>query len=218
MFDLEKSISEWRKRMIAAGIETPVPLEELESHLREDIEKQICSGTDTEQAFHCAVQRIGQGEGLQREFEKLEDAKRRRGRELLRRWSVIAGTGFVYAMMAWTWYIGVRQGKFEITLLEILLAAGVAAPMILFGWSGRSLAKHLPLMNDNWVLAIAFGALFLAALLFRTFFPVISPVNVVHLQIAVLWCLSPLLGFGNCVSAWHERCEAFRKSTHKQTA
>ena len=37
MSDLEQSIAEWRKQMLAAGIETPVPLEELEIHLREDI-------------------------------------------------------------------------------------------------------------------------------------------------------------------------------------
>ena len=41
MFDLEKSIAEWRKQMLSAGIKTPVPLEELEIHLREEIEQQI---------------------------------------------------------------------------------------------------------------------------------------------------------------------------------
>ena len=40
MFDLEQSIADWRRQMLAAGIKTPVPLEELESHLREEIERQ----------------------------------------------------------------------------------------------------------------------------------------------------------------------------------
>ena len=35
MFNLEEKISEWRKQMLAAGIRSPVPLEELEIHLRE---------------------------------------------------------------------------------------------------------------------------------------------------------------------------------------
>jgi hypothetical protein len=30
--------------MLAAGIETPLPLEELEIHLREEIERQVKSG------------------------------------------------------------------------------------------------------------------------------------------------------------------------------
>ena len=34
MFDLEKSITRWREQMLAAGIKTPSPLEELENHLR----------------------------------------------------------------------------------------------------------------------------------------------------------------------------------------
>jgi hypothetical protein len=37
MFDLEQTISEWRRQMLSAGIKTPVPLEELEIHLREDV-------------------------------------------------------------------------------------------------------------------------------------------------------------------------------------
>ena len=44
MFDLEQSIGKWRRQMLAAGIKTPVPLEELEIHLREEIERQIKSG------------------------------------------------------------------------------------------------------------------------------------------------------------------------------
>ena len=40
MFDLEKAIANWRKQMLAAGIKMPAPLEELEIHLREEIEQQ----------------------------------------------------------------------------------------------------------------------------------------------------------------------------------
>ena len=60
MFDLEKSIADWRRQMLAAGIKTPVPLEELESHLREDIERQMKSGLSAQQAFEIAVKKIGQ--------------------------------------------------------------------------------------------------------------------------------------------------------------
>ena len=37
--------------MIGGGIKTPVPLEELESHLREEVENQIRAGLNAEQAF-----------------------------------------------------------------------------------------------------------------------------------------------------------------------
>ena len=70
MFDLEKSIAEWRKQMLAAGIKTPAPLEELEVHLREEIERQLKSGLDEQNAFRISVQQMGQPEMLNREFKR----------------------------------------------------------------------------------------------------------------------------------------------------
>jgi hypothetical protein len=72
MFDLEQSITEWRKQMLAAGIKTPVPLEELEIHLREEIERQMKSGLNEQKAFEISVQRLGQPKMLKSEFKKSE--------------------------------------------------------------------------------------------------------------------------------------------------
>jgi hypothetical protein len=72
MFHLEKSIADWRKQMLAAGIKTPVPLEELEIHLREEIERQMKSGLNEQKAFEISVQRIGQPKMLDSEFKKSE--------------------------------------------------------------------------------------------------------------------------------------------------
>jgi hypothetical protein len=69
-FDLEASIAEWRQRMLASGITTPVPLEELESHLRDDIEAQMEAGTDAPRAFASATTRIGPAMELRGEFQK----------------------------------------------------------------------------------------------------------------------------------------------------
>jgi hypothetical protein len=71
MFDLEQSLAGWRKQMLAAGIKTPVPLDELESHLREDIAQQMHSGLSAQQAFGIAVKTIGQALELKREFKKV---------------------------------------------------------------------------------------------------------------------------------------------------
>src|SRR5471030_2385912 len=70
MPDLEQSIAEWRQQMLAAGIKSPVPLEELEIHLREEIEQQMKSGLDEAEAFEAAVLKIGQGGLLKKEFAK----------------------------------------------------------------------------------------------------------------------------------------------------
>ena len=71
MFDLEPSITDWRQRMLAAGIKTPVPLEELENHLREEIELQIKSGFTGQKAFEIAAGKIGQANPLKQEFKKI---------------------------------------------------------------------------------------------------------------------------------------------------
>jgi hypothetical protein len=42
MFNLEQSIAK-RRQMLAVGIKTPVPLDELESQLRDDVEQQVQS-------------------------------------------------------------------------------------------------------------------------------------------------------------------------------
>jgi hypothetical protein len=73
MFDLDQAISDWRRRMLAAGIKTPVPLEELEGHLREDIKQQMKSGRSEAEAFQSAVQKIGPVYMVQNEFEKVDE-------------------------------------------------------------------------------------------------------------------------------------------------
>jgi len=70
MFNLEQSIAEWRRQMLAAGIESPGPMEELESHLREGIEQQMKSGISAQQAFEAALGQIGRADILKNEFAK----------------------------------------------------------------------------------------------------------------------------------------------------
>ena len=71
MFNLEQAVTAWRGRMLAAGIKSPVPLEELENHLRDDVEHQLQLGSDAQQAFEAAVLRIGGAGALQCEFTKV---------------------------------------------------------------------------------------------------------------------------------------------------
>jgi hypothetical protein len=71
MFNLEQSVAEWRQQMLATGIKSPVPLEELEIHLREEIHRRISSGLNEADAFSSAVQNIGQAQLVQNEFAKI---------------------------------------------------------------------------------------------------------------------------------------------------
>jgi hypothetical protein len=70
MFNLDQAIAEWRQQMAAAGIKSLKVLDELESHLRDDVEMLIESGTSAREAFDSAVRRIGDARTLRVEFEK----------------------------------------------------------------------------------------------------------------------------------------------------
>ena len=100
MFNLDQAISEWRQRMLAAGIKTPVPLEELENHLRDDVEWQMKSGLTEQKAFEIAVERIGQASSLNREFKKVS----RTDKTLQRKWAsrICAAVLGIYSLaVAW---------------------------------------------------------------------------------------------------------------------
>jgi hypothetical protein len=71
MFNLEQTIAEWRQQMNSSGIKAREVLEELESHLREDVEGRVQSGTREQEAFEAAVHQLGQAGALTSEFAKI---------------------------------------------------------------------------------------------------------------------------------------------------
>ena len=70
MFNLDQAITEWRRQMAAGGIRPPAVLDELESHVREEMERLVRSGNDAEKAFEAAVRKIGPASVLRDEFKK----------------------------------------------------------------------------------------------------------------------------------------------------
>ncbi len=131
MFDLEQSIADWRKQMLAAGIKTPVPLEELEIHLREDIERQMELGTTPQLAFENSVQQIGHASELKGEFKK------------------VGGTACVLPQMSlfWTGVVGVVLTLFMSGLITPSwnwVMAFVVPRSALESFAHRSWAAWLP--------------------------------------------------------------------------
>jgi hypothetical protein len=72
MFDLEQSVAAWRREMAAQGVSRPEILDELEAHLREDIEQRLRSGIDLPTAFAEAVIGIGDAKLLRRDFARAD--------------------------------------------------------------------------------------------------------------------------------------------------
>lgn len=75
MHNLENDISKWRQQLLAGGVNNTEVLDELESHLREDVEEQVRSGINQEAAFGAASRRIGKSELLEAEFAKVARSK-----------------------------------------------------------------------------------------------------------------------------------------------
>ena len=68
MSSLDQEVIQWRRAMIAGGVADPAVLDELEGHLRDQVEQLVQSGCDFEQSFKTAVERIGDAGELRREF------------------------------------------------------------------------------------------------------------------------------------------------------
>jgi hypothetical protein len=100
MFNIEEAINAWRKGLRAQGIKSREILDELESHLREDVQQQIESGRHAGEAFRAAVQRIGQGPALKAEFAKVRGGKQNR-LHLLFRVACFVSAPFMLVSSAW---------------------------------------------------------------------------------------------------------------------
>jgi len=104
--------------MLDAGLENPVPMEELEIHLREEIERRMQSGVNAARGFEIAVQEIGRPNLLKSEFRKNERINMKRTMFLLTGiFGVLLGASLIMPAMAWYR----EHGTMPATNLEFLL-------------------------------------------------------------------------------------------------
>ena len=189
MFDLEQSITEWRRQMLAAGIETPVPLEELEIHLREEIERQIKSGLNEQMAFDISVQQIGKANMLKNEFGKVDGAKESREWKL-KQIIFFAGVGLISAFISTC--VVFKLGTFAETSPAQQISGLLAVAVMLFlasaGYFGYGL---LPIILNRRVrVGVCIFSVMLMAFWWAIFFFVILPrvdLTMDQLVVAILW-------------------------------
>ena len=200
MFDLEKSISEWRAQMLAAGIKFPVPLEELEIHLRDEVEQQKLCGADVETAFRSAVQKIGRMGALKTEFTKVDVAKK-----LIRweRWVI----GFM------SFGVIIPLGIYMVLKNEMSpgwrlagLANFAVITLAIIGW--RRINRIFPVILNRQIrlaIGVALAALSMAGMI--VFMNCILPhfeFTEGQLGVVVLWGLTLMAAFGGIASGLEE--------------
>ncbi len=144
MVELEKQIADWRLQMLVAGIKTPVPLEELEIHLREEIERQTAAGLSETEAFKASVQKIGPAQVVQNEFRKVEAIKEDR------QWQqveimLVAFTGLVPILLGSAGFS--KHGVYwEMASGQIIATLAAVAAFSLLAWSARLGYRLFPIM------------------------------------------------------------------------
>jgi hypothetical protein len=201
MFDLEQAITEWRKQMFASGIKTPVPLKELESHLREDIEQQNKSGANPQQAFEIAVQQIGQAEPLKEEFRNagfsgwFDENKNRRISHILALfqleycvWGFFSVIAPILPMVdCGIIFYGPKfiiNLKFFLTLLvKVIFLRGIIASILLF------CGKNKEIRTIQFIAVLGLAALVAQIIAFRT-----GPLLAIAFNafnVASIWLLRP---------------------------
>lgn len=198
MFNFEQEITKWRHQLAARGIKEQA-LDELESHLREDVEQQMGSGADAESSFKSAVQRLGAAHMLQGEFMKL-DTKHLQTMKVkrfcLRLVSIILSVVLTILLL-----------KSELDLKERLLAFGALMLWVVFLSSGRFVSKFLPVLSSQQ-LRVAHGLLGLAVFAWlMIFFYVILPLcnfTVGEVGVATIWAMTPCAMVGGIIDGMDE--------------
>jgi len=191
MFNLEQAIADWRQQMLAAGIKTPAPLEELEIHLREEIEHQRKSGLGEQESFEISVQRIGQPKILKEEFKINEGNIMKRIAVIL---AALFGTVFGGAMVLPA--LGQWRDRGVLHLGPLLTGSAlviIAGLAVFYGVRTHRGARGKKLIS---VFVIAAGSFYLAPLI-QAFF--ISIVDWTGLVFCAVLAAASILFYGGCL-------------------
>jgi cation transport ATPase len=175
--------------MLAAGIKTPVPLEELEIHLREEIERQIKSGLNEQNAFEISRQQIGAANMMKTEFEKVDQAKE------LRDWRFVQTVFFVGFGLISSFIITciiLKLGTFaETSPTQRIFGLLAVAMMLFFAGAGYFGCGWFPVIRKKRTrMAVSIFGVMPVSLWWAIFFFVIlqqAELTMDRLIIAILW-------------------------------
>ena len=140
MFNLEQAIGEWRRQMTAGGIKSSSILEELESHLREDVERQMRAGADAAKAFEMAVQKIGSAGTLKNEFKKSAIARAMERLMITAAVLVMAFGAFLSIVTLVLCYRGMQERLMGFVAISLSFAT-------VWGW--RAFVSRLPIVQPK---------------------------------------------------------------------
>ena len=185
MFNLNQAIADWRRHMAAGGVDSHEVLDELEGHIRDEIERQMRLGTNEQQAYQTAVARIGLPSTLKAEFAKLAKGNRP-PRWMFFRTFYFASVACMLLINTWTlleYEMSPLERLFGVCAVALICMYLVGVPYLLNSLSpalSSRFAKVIKLTSSLvWVWPI---------------WALLEAEHIVHLEIGiapttVLWCL-----------------------------
>ena len=202
MFDLEAAIADWRQSLSKAGLNRRNAIDELDGHLREEVDRQIKAGVSEGEAFAAALQIIGPTIALRNEFGKLGDGAQERKRKLHQMVFVTLIAIGLYAGSCVLFKIGTFS---ETTAAQQRSGLMAVLAGFLFSVTGRFGGRAFPVIASRrarTVIAATGG--FLLALWNALFFFVILPrsdFTIGQLDVTFLWAfLTPYAVFYALIS------------------
>ena len=143
MFDIDTQIEEWRRTVSAHFGDRGDVVDELEAHLRDDLDRRIRSGVAPQRAWADACARLGDARQLAGEFAKVS------GRAWLPAW--IAAMAVIAAgLVAVVWVgIGLRNGHGD-PLLASHVVTVTTAYVAVFAVGGLSVWSLLTRTRAGW--------------------------------------------------------------------
>jgi hypothetical protein len=197
MFNLEQAIASWRKQLAASGIDS-LALDELEDHLRLEIEDQVQKGLLVDRAFDDAVRQIGSSNAVSGEFIKTAGYRENRERSYKLAWMGICALGY-----AVPFGLSGRHLLSQLNFEERWLAAAAVTFTILSLFSGLIVYRFLPVIHDRKIRTKVQSAALLPALLWVGAFAffILPRVEFTfgRLLVTTLWALSPMATFSGVV-------------------
>ncbi len=183
MSDVERQIEQWRHALRTSAAFGASDIDELESHLREEMERLRPLGLSETEAFLVAHHRLGAAEALETEYEKVNTDRR----SLLRLSWMAAGV-LVYFLAGYL-AVGVshagmiaalplRMGVVALTWVGVGTEAVAAAVLLLLTWAGvrrfswSRLTGRLRTLSLPWLVLLLGGLVLVVCLVlgFELFF------------------------------------------------
>jgi hypothetical protein len=129
MFDVSKSLNDWREQLRQGGRCRQEDIDELEEHLREEMTKLVRIELSDEEAFLLAARRLGGVDALGEEFEKVNTPSVWLNRLRWMAVGVLVGLGASVAESAFLRLWAIVAGLMQLNFYVV----GVASPLLTLG-------------------------------------------------------------------------------------